>query len=181
MNKKDLQALGIEDEDLIQSIIVLHGKDIEKLKATNDSTASELATMKAQFEEASNTIAGFKELDIEGVKQSAEEWRVKAEKAQAEAQAKIREVMLDSALKGKGARNLKSVKALLDLDKITLNEDNSLAGLDEQIGALMEENDFLFEPEEPAPTIVKGSSGSQTVVGDAMVAAAREAAGLKTR
>ena len=54
---------------------------------------------------------------------------------------------IESALIGAKAKNLKAVKALLDLDKAELNEDGTVKGLDEQIKSLAKSPDtgFLFE------------------------------------
>ena len=51
---------------------------------------------------------------------------------------------LDSALKGSKAKNIKAVKALLDLEKISQDGDN-LVGLNDQIESIKKEADYLFE------------------------------------
>lgn len=56
--------------------------------------------------------------------------------------------MLEAGLKNSGAKNLVAVKALLDGDKISLDENGDLIGFDEQIKALQKSQDFLFEKAE---------------------------------
>jgi len=182
MNKKDLEQLGLTDEELIQKIIVLHGKDIEAMKTTNSTLTTELGTAKEQLAEANKAIDGFKTLDVEGVKKAADEWKEKAEQAQKDANEQIRQLKLDhavdNALTGAKAKNAKAVRALLDASKFTLGEDNSVAGLKEQLDKVKADNDFLFDSDEETPQIVTGSKGG-TVGMDAMVNAAKNAAGLK--
>ena len=69
-----------------------------------------------------------------------------------------------SSQTGARARNSKAVKALLDMDGLKLN-DGKIIGLDEQLSQIKEENGFLFESDEPAPTIVKGTNGGSGGIG----------------
>ena len=189
MNKKDLSALGL-DEDIAQQIIVLHGKDIEKFKAELDTKAGELEALNAQLTEAGQTIESFKAMDVEGIKAAADEWKAKAETAQQEAESKLQAVKFDhalqDALREAKARNAKAVKALLDLEQIKLSDAGELEGFTDQISSIMEENSFLFEQEietdnddneDPEPRIV-GRTRNQGVMEDTIVAATRKAAGL---
>lgn len=59
------------------------------------------------------------------------------------------EYALDRALTGAKARNNKAVRALLDLDKLSL-EGDGIAGLEEQIASLRRDNGFLFESNVPS-------------------------------
>lgn len=58
---------------------------------------------------------------------------------------------LDTALNGAKCRNLKSVKANLDMDSIKL-ENGKLEGLDNQLKALRESDSYLFEDVVPSNT-----------------------------
>jgi len=183
MKTEDLKKLGIEDEDLVKQIFALHGKDIEKFKTDLETTQQENAGLKNQLGEASKTIESFKDLDVEAIKKTADDWKQKAEEAQKNAEGQIKALKFDhaleSALRAVKAKNPKAVRALLNADDLKLAEDGSIVGLNEQMEKIKSENDYLFESEEPEPKIVVGSK-NKTVVGDAMVIAAREAAGLST-
>jgi len=199
MNKKDLEALGLTAEviekaglekDVLDKIIVLHGKDIEKHKSAVETAQAETKSVKSQLDEANKTIDGFKDLDVEGVKKSAEdwkaksaEWETKAKQASEEADAKVAALKFDHALEGAltgaKAKNPKAVKALLKIDDLKLSEDGSIVGLTEQLEKVKTENDYLFDTDEPDPKIVTGAK-NKTVIGDASVIAARQAAGLPT-
>jgi hypothetical protein len=183
MKKADLVSMGIEDEDVIRQILTLHGKDIEGIKTANEEVTGQLNSYKGQLEEATKTIEGFKSMDIDSIKTAAEEWKTKAETAALEADAKVKALQfdyaLDKALTGAKAKNAKAVRALLDVESLAVGEDGQIEGLDEQLGQIQTENEFLFESEEPRPRIVAGGS-SRTVISDSVVDAARKAAGLGT-
>lgn len=181
MKKAELIALGIEDEETIKQIMVLHGKGIETLKTANEEATGQLETLNGQLAEANKTIEGFKSMDIDSVKAAAEEWKTKAEQLQAEAEHKVKTLQFDYALEkaltGAKAKNMKAVKALLNTETLALSEEGKIEGLDDQLEQIMAENEFLFEDEEPTPRIVAGGV-TKTVISDSMVDAARKAAGL---
>jgi len=181
MKKDDLVKLGIEDEELVKQIIILHGKDIEAIKASNEAASTELESLRAQLAEAGQTIEGFKQLDVDGIKAAADEWKSKAEQAKEEADRAISTMRFESALEkslsAAKPKNMKAVRALLELDSLQMSEDGSIEGLDDQLEAIKSENEFLFESDEPRPRIVTGGQ-SRTVISDLTVDAARKAAGL---
>lgn len=191
MNKKDLLDLGL-DEDAVQKIIIMHGKDIEKHKADLEARDNEAKALAAQLEEAGQTIESFKAMDVDAIKAAAEEWKSKAELAQQEAEQKITAVKFDhalqDALREAKARNPKAVKALLDLEKIKLSDEGGLEGLEEQLTAVKTDNDFLFESvapaeeeddddDDPEPRIVSRTA-NKGILDDPIVSAARKASGL---
>ncbi|MBR4173501.1 MAG: phage scaffolding protein, partial [Clostridia bacterium] len=69
--------------------------------------------------------------------------------------------LLDEAIASSGAKNKKAVKALLELDKITLEKDG-LKGLSEQIEGLKKSCDYLFESETKKPQFTAQSKGEIT-------------------
>lgn len=107
----------------------------------------------------------------EKIIQERDSYKLKAENLETQvndANAEISEMKFDyalsAALTGAKARNSKAVKALLDMDGLKLN-DGKIIGLDEQLSQIKEENGFLFESDEPAPTIVKGTNGGSGGIG----------------
>jgi len=183
MKREDLKKLLGESaaEDVVDKIMALHGKDVEDHKTKLSTAQTELDGLKKQLTEAGETIEGFKKLDIDGVKKSADDWKAKAEQAEKDAAAQIQQLKfehaLDGALTGAKAKNAKAVKALLDSQALKLNEDGSILGLKEQLEKVKSENDFLFESDEPTPKIVAGGK-SKSVITDPMLLSARKAAGL---
>lgn len=181
MKREDLEKLGLNAEQINQ-VMVLHGKDIEKAKADLAALTTERDGLKKQLEEASAVIENFKQLDIDAIKAAADEWKAKAEKAEADRVAEVSrlkfEHALDMALTGAKAKNAKAVKALLEMDKLKFNEaDGSIIGLDEQLKKVREDADYLFESSEATPRVVTGGK-SKSVIIDPVIQAARKAAGL---
>jgi len=181
MKREDLIKLGVA-EDVVDKIMAAHGKDIEDHKSKLATAQTELDGLKTQLKDAGEAIEGFKKLDIDGVKKSADEWKAKAEQAEKDAQAQIQtlkfEHALDGALAGAKAKNAKAVKALLQADALKLNEaDGSILGLKEQLEKIKSEADYLFENDTPTPKVVAGGN-STTVTTDAFTAALRKGAGL---
>jgi predicted nucleic acid-binding Zn-ribbon protein len=147
MKREFLKGLELAD-NLIDQIMAEHGKSIEKYKTANETQKTELDGLKKQLEEANKTVESFKDLDIDGIKKAADEWKEKAEKAEADSKAKIEamqfEYALESALTGAKAKNIKAVKALLDMEKVKL-EGGKITGLDSQLEALKTESGYLFD------------------------------------
>lgn len=153
MKREDLKNLGLTDDQL-ESVMKLHGQDVEsnkaryadydELKATNDSLTK-------QVEQAGKDLKKLSKLttDNEDLNKTVEDLRKAAKDAQDKASAEIQAVKLDNAINSglseRKARNTKAVKALLDMDTIKFNEDGSLDGLTEQLDAISKDNGFLFD------------------------------------
>lgn len=183
MNKKDLIDLGIP-EDVAEKVIIVHGKDIESHKAKVSALQAENDGLKSQVTEANTTIESFKAMKPEELKAAADDWKVKAEKAQTEAAAQMAALKFDhaleSALNGAKVKNAKAVQALLSKDALKYNEtDGSIIGLSEQLEKIKSENDYLFADTTPPPQIVTGGK-SKSVLNDPQLDAMRKGAGLPT-
>lgn len=184
MKRDDLTKLGLTDDAMIDKIMALHGSDIETHKAKLTATSTELEGIKGQLVEAGKTIEGFKALNVDQIKASADEWKAKAEKAAADAAAQVSQMRFDHALDGAlseaKAKNAKAVRALLSSDALKLQEDGTILGLKEQLDKIKSEADYLFANDAPTPKIVTGGN-NQSVLGDPSVIAMRKAAGLPTQ
>ena len=79
------------------------------------------------------------------------EWKSKLEQAQAEGDKKLNdykfEQAVESAINNAGAADIVSVKANIDMSKVTQSEDGSIVGLDEQLTELKQSKPFLFKTE----------------------------------
>lgn len=69
------------------------------------------------------------------------------------------ERLLSCELLANDAKNIKAVSALLDLDKLEL-QDGKLIGFDEQIAAIKEECPYLFDSIVEKPVFTKGINDS---------------------
>lgn len=70
------------------------------------------------------------------------------------------ERLLDEAIASSGAKNKKAVKALLELDKITLEEEG-LKGFKEQISELKKSCGYLFDGESKKPQFTAQQKGAK--------------------
>jgi hypothetical protein len=161
----------------------MHGADIETHKTKVTDLTKQLETAQGQLTEANKQIEGFKGMDIEGVKKSADEWKTKFEQAQTEAQAQLAQVKFDhaleSALTGAKVKNVKTITPLLSMDTLKDAKGELLTErLAEQLTKIKAENEYLFADEKPIPKIVDGGN-SQTVITDAFEAALWKGANIK--
>ena len=115
---------------------------------------------KTQLAEANKTIAGYKEMDIDAIRQSAADWQAKAEQARKDADARVAAVQFDAKLDGAiskaRGRNARAIKALLDVETLRSSKDQ-----DKDIGAaldaLQKDSGYLFEPAETPPPYAAGT------------------------
>ena len=175
MKRDFLKDLGLEKE-AIDSIMEENGKDIEAAKADVKSLESKIstlesdnATLKKQVEDRGSQLETLKNStgDVEAMKtQIADLQKANQEAADAYAaeikQMKI-DAAIDSALATAKAKNVKAVKALLELgDDVDIDDKGVVKGLDEAIKKLQgaEDSKFLFE--ESKKTQVKGAKPGES-------------------
>lgn len=174
MKTEFLKSLNLSQE-VIDKIMAENGKDIaveqkkvEKIIQERDSYKLKAESLETQVNDANTEIQKFKDMDIDGIKKAADDWKETAEKAKADADKQISQMKFDyalsAALTGAKAKNAKAVKALLDMDGLKFN-DGKIVGLDEQLAQIKADNDYLFESDEPAPEFVKGTNGGSGNVG----------------
>ena len=176
MKTEFLKSLNLSQE-VIDKIMAENGKDIaveqkkaEKVIQERDSYKLKAESLETQVNDANTEIQKFKDMDIDGIKKAADDWKETAEKAKADADKQISQMKFDyalsAALTGAKAKNTKAVKALLDMDGLNFNDnDGKIVGLDEQLAQIKTDNDYLFESDEPAPEFVKGTNGGSGNVG----------------
>ena len=162
MKRDELKALGLEDA-VIDKIMDLNGTDINAIKGKLTNAEETIQTLQ--------TTIGERDTDIQALKETAGnsgELNTKLADLQSKYDADTQKLndqiqqskvnsALELALVSNKARNTKAVKALIDLEKIELNEDGTIKGLDEQLTALKTDNAFLFDGEpqtkDPVPPI----------------------------
>lgn len=165
MKTEELKEIGLNDEQ-IASVFRLRGKEIEdynSLKNEYEALKTENENFKNQVKSANEQIEAFKDMDIDSIKASAEEYKRKYEEAQAKAKEDIENINLNNAidlgLVNAGSKNIKASKALLDLDSLkaskNLNDD-----LKAQIENLKESDGYLFKNVEEQKEQAMGKSSS---------------------
>lgn len=162
MNREFLKEQGLTDEQ-IEAVMKEYGKSIKTYKEKAEKAESledQIEQLESQIEERDNQLEELKKIDVEGLQDKINELQQQNEATKAEYEEKLQkqafEHKLESTLKDSKVRNVKAVKALLDLESIKLDGDK-LLGLDEQLEKLKETDDYLFqqdEPKEKGPQIV---------------------------
>jgi len=99
MKRDFLQNLKVGDQpltkEIIDAIMAENGRDIEEAK----KPFADYETIKGQLTTAQETIKGFENQDIEGVRKSAKEWEDKYNQAIADHKAKLADMEFDGVLK----------------------------------------------------------------------------------
>ena len=149
MKKEQLIALGLTEEQAQQ---VLDGFGTMVPKSRLDDKILELQTANdtiaerdTQLKTLQTKAAGNEDLQNEITRLQQENATAKTEH-EAELQKRDFNYALDSALRDAKAKNVKAVRANLNLEVIKLDGDK-LLGLDEQLTALKASDDYLFVPE----------------------------------
>lgn len=119
--------------------------EVEKLRTARD-------TYKSQLDDATQKLEGFKGVNVEELqgKISALTDDLASQKAAFDKQLADRDFddMLNTAITGSKAKNVKAVRALLDLEAIKASKNQS-ADIEAALKKVKEENDYLFTSEEP--------------------------------
>jgi hypothetical protein len=135
MTKEELIKLGVP-EDAAQKI----AEALQTAGAGKDGQSAEIASLKAALAGKDKTHA-------------AEIQRMKVDAA------------IEKALTGSKAKNIRAVRALLDIEKAELAEDGTVKGLTEQIKKLQtaEDSKFLFDAGGAKP-VIRGAEPVRTGV-----------------
>lgn len=115
-------------------------KELDKKLKEKDEQLSEISKKYSENQDLVKEIEDLKASNAKAV-----------EEYEAKLKANEFNYALDTALNGAKCRNLKSVKANLDMDSIKF-ENGKLEGLDAQLKALKESDSYLFEDVVPSNT-----------------------------
>lgn len=163
-------------KELVDDILDEHSTSVGKLKGEVDTLTTERDTLKAEKKNLQDDVANRdKQLDdlknstedVAGLKKQIEDLQNTNKTSDEDHKKEIAELKksfaIEQGLNNAKARNNKSVLALLDLEKIELNEDGTLKGLSEQIESLQkdESTKFLFNTE-TKQTKMKGAEPGET-------------------
>lgn len=161
MKKEELIKLGLDEETAKK----VEAASTEELKGYVEKTKySELETVKNQLEESNKTVNKQLE-DLKKNTGDAEALKAEIQKMQDENKSKeteyannIKKLKVDNAVElaliGAKAKNIKAVKALLNLENLEIGEDGKVKGLEDQIKNLTKDEGtaFLFETESKTET-----------------------------
>lgn len=123
-----------------------HNSKLEELKAAK----KQLTERDGQLEELKKSVGSNEELQ-----QQIETLQAENKQKDEQHAKEINDLKIDSAvnaaIQAARGKNAKAIKALLDMEKISIAEDGSVQGIDEQIKALGKADDskFLFDDGKP--------------------------------
>lgn len=174
MKREFLKNLGIEDNDTISKILDENSADIGKAKGELQTYKDKVTELEGQITtlKGEKTTLESKVTELDGIKAENAQLKTDKETLTNELNTKVSQIQkthaIENGVREAKAKNVKAVMALLDMEKITYNEDK-LEGLSDQLTALQsgENTSFLFgevkpsganprnpvaDPNHPAPT-----------------------------
>lgn len=150
MKRNQLKDLGL-DEDQIKAVMDLNGEDINNAKSGNDAIVEENNALKAQIAERDKDLKNLRKnaKDNEELSNSYKELEAKYKNDTADLTNKLNQTRLtsavDRALNASKVRDTKAIKGFLDMDKVKLDEQGNLSGLDEQIKEIRQTAPYIFD------------------------------------
>ena len=166
LTKEFLKTAGLTDEQ-IDSIFAERGKEITAEKEKFDQLQKNYAEATEQLKKANEMIDSVGNVDE--LKANVEKYRADAEKAKADHENYIKQQefdkVLESGLTQAKAKNLKAVKALLDIETLK-NSQNINDDIKSQLEKIKTENDYLFDGETVKPTITSQTNNKSVTIDD---------------
>lgn len=163
MKRDFLKNLGIEDKDIIDKILDENSADIGKAKGELQTYKDKVTELEGKIQTKDGEIASLtkKVGDTDALNQQIAQLTTDKTNLTNELNTKVTKIQKDHAIEGrirdKKGKNVKAIKALLDDEKITF-ENNVLGGIDEQLDALAtaEDSSMLFGDAKSTPAGTHG-------------------------
>ena len=158
MKRDFLKNLGIEDKDIIDKILDENSSDIGRAKGELETYKSKVTELEGQISTLKNdneTLKG-KGSQVDELNQKITQLETDKTNLTNELNTKVAQIQknhaIENGVRDAKAKNVKAVMALLDMEKITY-ENNELVGMSEQLEALKtgENTSFLFGEAQVAP------------------------------
>lgn len=152
--KKKLAELGVEQSEIDELFKdVLNGY---VTKEEYDILQGQVKVYEDKAKELSNTVKDLqKDVDAtEALKLKLDDLEGKLSNKDKEIEKVKFNYKLEAKMKEIGAKNVRAIQALIDMEQVKLNENGELEGFDNQIEELKETDSYLFEE------VGKGSLGS---------------------
>ena len=151
MKRDFLKNLGIEDKEIIDKILDENSTDIGKAKGSVETLEQKITTLENDIATKDATIADLQKKvgDTDSLNQRITQLETDKTNLTNELNTKVTQIQKEHAIEGKirdaKGKNIKAIKALLDMDKITY-ENSELGGIDDQLTALAsaEDSSMLF-------------------------------------
>lgn len=159
MKRDFLKNLGIEDAETISKILDENSADIGRAKGELQTYKDKVADLESQITSKDGEIASLQKKvgDTDALNQQIAQLTTDKTNLTTELNTKVTEIKKDHAIEGRirdrKGKNVKAIKALLDKEKITY-ENEELGGIDDQLDALAsaEDSSMLFGDTNPTPS-----------------------------
>lgn len=164
MKREELIELNVPEE-AISKIMQINGADIEKVRLEVKAKEQQLQQVQDELTEANSQIAEFKNMDIESVRKACDNWKAKAEQAEAEKEQFIHESKVSGYVK---SLNLKDdvyenhVTKML-LDKQLQFDGDMLIGADDVIHPFRQAHPDAFRDEKEKPKFVDATGKEHSI------------------
>jgi chromosome segregation ATPase len=159
MKRDFLKNLGIEDKDIIDKILDENSADIGRAKGELDTWKTKVTDLEKDIKTKDDKIEDLEKKvgDTDGLNQKISQLETDKTNLTNELNTKVLEIKKEYAIEGairdaKG-KNLKAIRALLDVEKITY-ENEEFGGITEQLQALAsaEDSSMLFGDTKTPPS-----------------------------
>ncbi len=165
-----LSGIGLTVTDEQKKDFEKNFKEAYTSKADFDRLTAESDNYKSQLETAQTALQKFDGIDVDNLKNEIQKLTADLQKKENEYQTKLADMefnnSLDNAITASGARNLKAVRALLDVDTLKASK-NRDADIKNAIAAVKSENDYMFtaehKPFAPVNPVDVGSGKKMTL------------------
>lgn len=153
MKKDFLAQLGLNEEQA-QAVLVQYGKDVTSIKASNEQLQTQVDELTTQVGDRDKQLKKLEKAagDNQELAQEIDKLRKENEQAAKDYQSKIakqaKDFAIGNALRDAGAKNVKATQALLDMDKVSVDEEGQLSGLSDQLEELQKTDAYLFTPKQ---------------------------------
>lgn len=148
MKRDFLKSLGIEDKEIIDKIMDENGKDINQLKADNQTLKDQLQTANDTIKDRNKQLEKLKEIDVEDLKSQIDILTKQNKEDAKKYQDSLKEINLNNAIKlalNEKVHDIDMTLGQIDKSKLVILENGKVAGLEEQITSLKESKGFLFK------------------------------------
>lgn len=156
MERDFLKKLDIAD-DKIDKIMSQYGKDVQALNdkidtntSTIDGLNDQLSKRDAQIKDLGKQVGDNQALQDQ-ITKFKDENKELSKTWQAKLDATKKNYAISNSLRDAGARNAKAVEALLDLDKVSLDDNGQLLGLSDQLDEIKKSDGYLFSDGDNKP------------------------------
>ena len=172
MKKDELLKLGL-DEETAEKVMAVVAEELkgyvpksrfDEVNTAKKSAEDGIKQRDTQIETLRNSAGTVDDLKNQSAALQADN-RAKDEKHAAELKAMQVDNAVNAALTAAKAKNLKAVKALLDLENPELADDGTVKGLDAKIKTLMEADDSKFMFDSAAPKMKGAKTGENGAEG----------------